>query len=101
MMAAPVEALVFETEETVARYASSAWAERGFCRNCGSHLFFHLKEAGLYVVSFGAFDDAAAFHLASEIFIDVQPPGYAFEGGHPRLTEREFLAQFGMSPDTP
>ena len=23
---------------------SSAWAERGFCKNCGSHLFYRLKE---------------------------------------------------------
>jgi len=101
VLAAPVEAVTFEEDSALRRYASSGWAERGFCGNCGSHLFFHLKEAGRYVVSFGAFDDAADFRLASEIFIDFKPAGYVLGGDHPRLTEAQFLAQFGLSADTP
>ena len=33
----------FEGEENISVYSSSEWAERGFCKECGSHLFYRLK----------------------------------------------------------
>ena len=53
------------------------------------------------MMAVGAFDDVAAFRLASEIFIDEKPEGYAFAGEHPRLTAAETLAKFASSPSTP
>jgi hypothetical protein len=94
VMAASVDSIEFEGEADIARYPSSEWAERGFCRRCGSNLFYYLKPADRYVVSVGAFDDARAFHLIGEIFVDHQPPGYRFAGKLSRMTEEEFLAQF-------
>ena len=91
-MAARVGSLAFEGEEHLARYDSSAWAERGFCRRCGSHLFYRLKDGDQYVVWTGAFDDPSAFRLAGEIFVDEKPAGYDFAGDHPRQTGAEFLA---------
>jgi hypothetical protein len=44
--------------------------------------------------SVGSFDDAAAFTLSGEIYIDHKPSGYTLAGDHPRLTEAEFLAKF-------
>lgn len=67
-------------------------AERGFCRICGSSLFYRSKETGQYVLGMGAIDDQASFRIGSEIYIDQKPPGYEFAGTHPRLTEEEFLA---------
>ena len=32
--------------DNVSIFNSSDWAERGFCRNCGTHLFYRLKESG-------------------------------------------------------
>ena len=32
----------FTGEENLSRYRSSAWAERGFCKICGSNLFFRI-----------------------------------------------------------
>ncbi len=43
----------------------------------------------------GVFDDAEAFSLAGEIYIDSKPAGYGFVGDHPRLTEQEFLESIG------
>lgn len=47
-------------EESVVRYQSSEWAERGFCSKCGTHLFYCLSNclraeaaastAGLYSI---------------------------------------------------
>jgi hypothetical protein len=73
----------------VGRYASSAWAERGFCTACGTTLFYFLAPAQSYILSVGAFDDQAPFRLVREIFIDKKPAGYAFAGEHERWTEQE------------
>ena len=68
---------------------SSAWAERGFCKACGTTLFYYLKPTQAYTISVGAFDDQTSFQLVREIFIDRKPPGYAFAGDHERWTEAE------------
>lgn len=84
----------FEGGEHITRFESSGWADRGFCARCGTHLFYFLKPLSTYMMGAGTFDDAAGFELASEIFIDEKPPGYAFAGDHPRLTAAETLAKF-------
>ena len=89
--AAAVGSVTFAGEEHLARYDSSAWAERGFCTRCGTHLFYLLKEADRYVMWAGAFEDSSPFRVAGEIFIDEKPEGYALAGDHPRQTGEEFL----------
>jgi len=96
-MAATAEKVSFTGEEHIARFASSEWAERGFCQRCGGHLFYYLKPADQYMMEVGAFDDMTPFRLAGEIYVDEKPDGYAFAGDHPRLTGEEFLASIGMS----
>jgi hypothetical protein len=96
VFAAAATDVVFEGAEQIGRYASSEWAERGFCKVCGSALFYFLKPAGMYMMSVGAFDDPSSFRLAREIFIDRKPDGYAFAGEHPRWTEAETFAR--LSP---
>jgi hypothetical protein len=90
----PTTSVSFEGEENVGRYASSGWAERGFCKTCGSALFYYLKPMSRYIMSAGAFDDQGAFKLASEIYIDRKPDGYSLAGDHPRLTEAETIARY-------
>lgn len=94
-MAASVEKLAIDGDEHVARFASSDWAERIFCRQCGSNLFYFLKDPGQYVVWIGAFDDPAPFQMSGEIFVDEKPGAYNFAGDHPRLTGAEFMASIG------
>jgi hypothetical protein len=88
----------FTGTENLATYRSSEWAERGFCKACGSSLFYLLKPTGQYMLCVGAFDDSSEFRLAREIYIDHKPGGYAFAGEHPRLTEEETLAEFAPPP---
>lgn len=83
----------FEGEESLERYDSSDWAQRGFCRRCGTNLFYYLKPADQYVLWMGMLDDVDRYRLADEIFIDEKPPGYAIAGDHPRLTGEQFMAQ--------
>ena len=84
--------VMFRGEENIQTYKSSAWAERGFCKRCGSSLFYLLKETNHYILNMGSFDDQRPFRIGSEIYVDDKPTGYDFAGVHPRLTGEEFLA---------
>lgn len=95
VFAAHVQSVEFKGEDALGIYESSQWAERGFCKKCGSNLFYRLKEGPVYLMSVGAFEEATAFKLAAEIYVDHQPSGYQFKGDLPRMTEEEFLKQFG------
>ena len=95
MQAAQAGSVTFRGEQHIKRYASSEWAERGFCSECGTSLFYCLKEPQMYMLATGCFDDAEQFSLAGEIYIDEKPGGYEFAGEHPRLTGAEFLASIG------
>ncbi|MEZ5825863.1 MAG: GFA family protein [Geminicoccaceae bacterium] len=97
VFAAMAHDVTFEGEEHVGVYASSEWAERGFCRHCGSNLFYRLKQNGQHIMATGLFDDPSIFRVTGEIFIDCKPPGYAIAGEHPRLTEKETLEMFASS----
>lgn len=92
---ASVKAVRFTGVENLGRYTSSEWAERGFCKCCGTTLFYFFKPEKLYTLSVGAFDEAGPFALSREIYIDHKSQGYALAGDHPRLTEREVLAEHG------
>ncbi len=98
-LAAGVGKVSFTGEEHLKRYRSSDWAERGFCAECGTNLFYHLIEPSSYVLCTGSFDDVDQFSLAGEIYIDEKPKGYDFAGDHPRLTGAEFLKSIGMDPE--
>ena len=89
-----VENIRFRGGEHIGRYSSSDWGERGFCKICGSNLFYRLKDADIYMMSIGSFDDPAPFTLTGEIFIDHKPAGYEIAGDHERLTEAETWEKF-------
>ena len=57
-------------ENKVSKYQSSDWAERGFCQNCGTHLFYYLKPTDDYMVPLGLFQQEELFHFKEQIFID-------------------------------
>ena len=84
--------------DDVGIYSSSDWAERTFCRRCGTSLYYRLKPADLYLVNIGCFDDQAQFTLGGEIFVDSACAAPALAGNHERLTEAETLARFGATP---
>lgn len=89
LFAAQVGALALENEQSVSRYASSEWADRGFCARCGSSLFYHLTAADRYFVPVGAFDDSDAFSLSLELCTDQKKGDYGFAGNLPGLTEQQ------------
>lgn len=95
-MSVPCNDLAIENEQALGRYVSSEWAERLFCRDCGTSLFWRFQddESGHVAIAFQSFDDLAPVSFAEEIFIDEKPALYAFAGERPRKTGAEVIAAF-------
>ena len=83
----------FKGEEHITRYASSDWAERGFCSKCGSNLFYRFTPTGSYSFLAGLFDDLGEMSLHEEIFVDEQPEYYSFTQSTVRKTGPEVIAE--------
>ena len=60
--------------EHIGRYASSEWAQRCFCKECGTHLFVQ---------------------VGNDYYINA--PYYDLANDTPKLTEAEFLAMVGAA----
>ncbi|MEJ8574658.1 GFA family protein [Microbaculum marinum] len=81
-------------------YVSSDWGERVFCKTCGTTLFWRMQDGSEYAVSAQAFDDPAQFRFVSEIFVDEQPPNYAFANETRKMTGPEFIAMVTGKPES-
>jgi len=79
--------------ENVQVYASYEWAERAFCKQCGTHLYYRLTQPNQFMLPAGLFKDAD-FVLEKEIYVDEQPDYYRFANNTEKLTEAEVIAQF-------
>lgn len=83
--------LIFTGNEHITTYNSSSWAERGFCKHCGSHLFYRLKETTDYYLPVGLFDDATDVLFESQVYIDKKPDYYSFANQTITLTEADII----------
>lgn len=81
-------------------FHSSEWGERGSCSECGSALFWRLRDAVASArlgtaISLGAFDDRSGFGPIHEhYFADNIPESYDFTGEGIRMSREETLAKF-------
>lgn len=81
----------FEDKSDLATYASSQWAERGFCRKCGSSLFYRLRDSGHYQMALGALDTIDDLKFTSQVFIDEKPDVYEFANETRKMTGRQVI----------
>lgn len=86
--------VMFKGEESITTYNSSAWAERGFCKTCGTHLFYRLKETGFYNFPLGLIDDNEKLKFHLQIFVDHKPENYNFSNETALMTEAEVIAKY-------
>ena len=102
---APLMALEVGTEieiagkDHVTAYRSSEWAERAFCKTCGTNLYYRLVDAGGYVLCAGVLDDQDDLVLTSQIFIDEKPGYYAFANETATMTGAEVFAMYAPLQD--
>jgi len=86
--------VTLEGEESIGIFASSQWAERGFCNKCGSHLFYRIKANRQYFVPVGLFREARGLVFDHQIFIDEKPPYYEFANETENMTGAEVFAKY-------
>lgn len=82
--------------ESITLYSSSEWAERGFCKHCGTHLFYRLKDSNFCNFSAGLFKEVENFKFNVQIFIDSKPSCYEFSNKTEMMTEAEVIAKFSQ-----
>ncbi len=87
--------VTFEGEDNISIYDSSEWAERGFCKKCGSHLIYRLKESRQHMIPAGLFDNQEGFVFDLQVFIDKKPPYYCFANKTKNMTEAEVFEKYG------
>ena len=86
-----------EGKEWIKTYDSSDWADRGFCSECGTNLFYRLKQQNHYMLAVGLFEDQSGFNLERQVFIDEKPAFYNFSEETKNMTGPEIFALFGSS----
>lgn len=76
-------------QKHVRTFASSEWAERGFCVECGTHLFYRLKDDAFYAVPVGLFKEGGDWPFDLQVFIDGKPNNYQFANRTHEMTGEE------------
>ncbi|OUR65726.1 aldehyde-activating protein [Methylophaga sp. 42_25_T18] len=89
----------FTGSQSISAFKSSDWAERGFCNNCGTHLFYRFLESQQYIMPAGLFDDDQAFEMDHQIFIDEKPNYYSFINKTDNMTGAEVFAKYASADD--
>lgn len=86
--------ITFEGEQHIGIFDSSKWAERGFCKICGTHLFYRLKASRDHMVPVGVFDDDGDLSFERQVFVDEKPHYYSFSNKTQELTGAEIFALY-------
>ena len=84
----------FEGDDKIKMYDSSSWASRGFCTECGTHLFYKFKESGEYNMPVGLFPDLKGLEMSMQYFSDQRPGYYCFSNETKEMTRDEIMARF-------
>lgn len=86
----------FSGEGKVTTYHSSEMADRGFCADCGTHLFFKSKWNGKYYMPVGLFDEVNDFVLHRQIFYDTKPYYLCLANESEKYTEADLNKKHGI-----
>lgn len=80
-------------------FTSSEWGERGFCADCGSSLFWRLRDSLKTFAALSALENASDYAFATELYIDAKPHTYNFAEPTQKLTRAEVIALFTQQED--
>ena len=79
------EALTFLEDEGLTWYASSDFAKRGFCKFCGSSLFYKMHEEIPISIAAGCLDLPTGMRVDKHIFVKDKGDYYDIEDGPEQL----------------
>ena len=90
--------LVVADDADLCWFASSESASRGFCRRCGSSLFWLPEDRGYVCIMAGSLDDPHGIHAVGHLFVDDKPAYYDL---HDNLPQNSKGADFGLRSGWP
>jgi hypothetical protein len=76
--------LRIDRDETLTWFAASEIAKRGFCKTCGSNLFWRPTGGGHVSVFAGTLDSDAGLEARSHIFVENKPDYLSIDDGLPQ-----------------
>ncbi|MCV6595061.1 MAG: GFA family protein [Silicimonas sp.] len=77
---------------------TSDWAERAFCTECGSNIYYKADMMETPAVAFGSLDDTSGFTPRIQFFSDKKPEGLPLVPDTKTMTEAECNAAFAPDP---
>jgi hypothetical protein len=86
--------VTIEGKELIGIYDSSQWAERAFCKNCGSNLFYRLKHNQQVILSAGLLESEEGLTFDHQVFVDEKPAYYDFSNQTENMTGPEVFAKY-------
>lgn len=82
---APLSAIRMQREDGLAWYRSSDHARRGFCKTCGSTLFWSPDDEARYAIAAGSLDLPTGLRAAKHIYVADKGDYYDFGDELPRF----------------
>lgn len=82
---APFASLRFIKDKGLTWFASSDWAKRGFCKTCGSSLFYRMNDEDGIGIAAGCLDDPTGLSLSKHIFVKDKGNYYQIADGVPQI----------------
>lgn len=82
-------------ENWIKKYASSENIERGFCKNCGSSLFYWDKKSYHVCFPVGLFDDLENVQLTTEFYTEYKPSYLNYQEDTLKITEKQMQVEKG------
>lgn len=87
MTSVPLERFALTRDDGLAWFRSSEKAERGFCRLCGSNLFWKPAGEGRISITAGTLDGPTGLCIERHIYCDYAGDYYAIAEAVPQLPE--------------
>ena len=84
MTSAATGDLTLTSSQTLTWYRSSATAERGFCRVCGSNLFWRPEGEGRIAITAGTLDAPTGIQVMEHIFVADKGDYYSIDDNLPK-----------------
>jgi len=75
------------SDETLRWFQSSEMAQRGFCAQCGSNLFWKQKDSPDIYITAGSLDKPTGVRIAEHIFVASKSDYYDITDGLPQKAE--------------
>lgn len=82
---APFANLTFTEDRGLTWFQSSDWASRGFCKLCGSSLFYRMKDEEGIGIAAGALDEPTGLRMGKHIFVRDKGPYYTIADDVPQI----------------